>query len=281
MNFQYNEPNTFDYFNKIMNECDDYQSAVEIPQFYIYLKDDDGLHYWETLWSCDFNKINDKESIDTIMSYLKGKETEKWIDDEEERWESIELYFDDCRDTNNGLENIAQLVDLVEVRKKRKECAIKYLRQVLPKYIRHYLYQPKAVMAEKARKEFLNELENGTQVSSESDKAEDSVSDDEEGGSFMLSFDDYIYLLEECVSPKQLKKIKKAYIKKELNDECFEIEWGLDLNEEEQKEQDKLEPYECGIKVRFEEDLVIKEFTHYITYNGSSAFAMWLCGVMN
>lgn len=182
--------------------------------------------------------------------------------------------------------------------------------------------EPKAVMAKKARKEFLNELENGTQVSSESDK-EDSDSDtkdeikkktimlecrkcgdlgyyedimddpndfkygtcadceDEDEGSFMLSFDDYIYLLEECVSPKQLKKIKKAYIKKELNDECFEIEWGLELNEEEQKEKDKLEPYECGIKVKIDEDDVISEFTHYITYNGSSAFAMWLCGVMN
>ena len=85
MNFQYNEPNTFNYFNKIMDECDDYERQVEIPQFYIYLNDEegDGLMTDDPLWSCDFNKINDKESIETIMSYIKGEKTKSWIDDDE------------------------------------------------------------------------------------------------------------------------------------------------------------------------------------------------------
>ena len=172
MNFQYNEPNTFDKFSEIMNDCDDYERQVEVPQFYIYLNDEegDGLMTDDPLWSCDFNKINDEESINTIMSYIKGEKTKSWIDDDEERWSSIELYFDFRGDNNNGFEYVGQLVDFDEIRKKRKECAIKYLKKVLPKYIRHHLYKPKAIMAKKAQEEFLNELEYGTKVETDSEE---------------------------------------------------------------------------------------------------------------
>ena len=39
--------------------------------------------------------LEKKESIETIKSYINGEHTKKWIDDDEERWKSIELYFDE------------------------------------------------------------------------------------------------------------------------------------------------------------------------------------------
>ena len=101
-----------------------------------------------------------------------------------------------------------------------------------------------------------------------------------------LNFDDYMYLMDCCVNKKQLKAIKKAYIKKGFEDECFYVEYGLDLTEEEQKEFDKTKKnsggaIDCFIKVKFEEDEVINEFTHFITYNGSSLLSMLFCGVMD
>ena len=95
-----------------------------------------------------------------------------------------------------------------------------------------------------------------------------------------LDFEGYMYLMDCIADKKQLKAIKKAYIKKGLEDECFYVEYGLDLTDEEQKEVDRLEGWECYIKVKFEEDEVINEFTHFITYNGSSRLALWFCGVM-
>ena len=157
MPFKYINTDTFNYFNKIMNECDDYQSAVEIPQFYIYIRggEYDEIDYDEPLWQCDYNKIWEEESKQTIISYINGEHTEGWIDDDEGRWNSIELYFDDCRDNGNRFEYIAQLVDFVEVRKERKKYAMNYLKKVLPKYIRHHLYKPKAIGAKKAEEEFI------------------------------------------------------------------------------------------------------------------------------
>jgi hypothetical protein len=95
-----------------------------------------------------------------------------------------------------------------------------------------------------------------------------------------LSFDDYMELLDNVVPKEKLNSIKKKYIEKGYKDESFEVQYGLPLTEEEQEEVDNF-PNICYLKIKVEEDEALKEFTHLITYNGSSAFALWICGIMD
>ena len=65
-------------------------------------------------------------------------------------------------------------------------------------------------------------------------------------------FKGYLYLMECCVDKKELKRIEKEYINLGYDEEFFYVEYGLDLDEDEMKEYNKLEDWECGIKVKFD-----------------------------
>lgn len=153
MNFNFNHSHSLNEFSQVMDSAYDYIQRQ--PQFRIMLVDEECGLECDAIYEFDANKLNDEENIKTIQSYLNGEYDEEWIDDNDGNWESIMLYYDGWdKYRREVFESVAELVNFDEVREKRKECAMKYLKKVLPKYIRHHLYKPKAVMANKAKVRF-------------------------------------------------------------------------------------------------------------------------------
>ena len=157
MNFNYNHGHSLNEFSKVMDICDGYLQRQ--PQFRIFIVQSDGEMDYDAIDEFDANKLNDEKNIKLIQSYLNGEHDEQWIDDNEGNWGSIMLYYDGWDEYHREIfESVAELVNFDEIREKRKKCAMDYLRKVLPKYVRHYLYKPKGIMAKKAKEDFENKI---------------------------------------------------------------------------------------------------------------------------
>ena len=93
----------------------------------------------------------------------------------------------------------------------------------------------------------------------------------------LMSYDDFIYIIEDHIPKKSLKFIKREFKKRGYDEEPMECEITFHYTEREKRLIKRIEPWENVVKFKFEETEITNAFETFHIYNTSSVLAGLVC----